>query len=41
MVWVVLISYLKNEKLMIMNFPGLTPIESRLDEIPFPDCCQA
>lgn len=37
MVWVTLILYLKSEKLIIMIFPGLTLIESRLDEITFLD----
>lgn len=37
MVWVTLILYLEGEKLIIMIFPGLTPIESRVDEITFPD----
>lgn len=35
MLWVTLISYLKSEKLIIMIFPWLTPIESGLDEIMF------
>lgn len=28
---------MKSEKLIIMIFPGLTPVKSRLDEITFPD----
>lgn len=31
MLWVTLISYLKSEKLIIMIFPWLTPIESGLE----------